>query len=191
MLLNSYFSNLFSFFMLLCAGLMSSFAGLSYAASDNSTATSSDERLEPSVRSVKSALDIGYINISLGGLVCYQKPEHITLWRENSQRAEYLRLKNITTEQQVNLRWLAGQEHLAWPVDKLSVHDGTTYLLKMGNLAEIVVFYQMPADLQTITEQNQWLQEQRCRVQIAESNAAETPPESAPEPPNPPPEKAS
>jgi len=121
------------------------------------------ERYAPPMRSANKAnLNVGQINVSVGGNICYQSPEAISLWRDNAQQPEKVIIKNTSTNQKVALLWQANKHALDWPVNKLPVNDSTSYLIKTQHIAEIIVLYQIPETLQDITSQNIWLNKQGC-----------------------------
>lgn len=121
------------------------------------------ERFGPPVRGGhKIPAQVGVIAISAGSRVCYLSPETIRLWRTDADQAARLEIKNTSTQQKARLIWPAGQQSLAWPVDKMPVTNGTSYLLSTESFAEVVSLYQIPADLTDQAAQSEWMRQQGC-----------------------------
>ncbi len=158
--------------LMMCLGLSVLTGGVQ--ATESSTSTT-NERFGPPVRSssVSSTLGLGQIDVQQGGYFCYQYPENTQLWRAQATRAERLSVTNTSTHQKIKLLWPAEQHLLTWPIELLPIQDGTNYLIKRQERADIIVLYQMPENLDNMAAQKKWLEQHHCRIDWPQASTHE------------------
>ncbi|MDM8546660.1 hypothetical protein QUF61_09230 [Candidatus Venteria ishoeyi] len=133
------------------------------AGSEEQEIIESSERFGPPVRSSnKTGLGIGWVDITYGGTVCYFSSQTVYLWRPQTNKPEKVYLKNTSTQEKLRINWAFGKQSMPWPQKRLSLSNGTSYLLSSDGGTEVITFYQVPEDLTNKVDQNTWMREQGC-----------------------------
>ncbi|RKZ42525.1 MAG: hypothetical protein DRQ49_01575 [Gammaproteobacteria bacterium] len=116
--------------------------------------------------------DIWALNICETSKFCYVQPENVSLWLSEDKRAEWVDwvfIKDSVSHKEVELRWSASKQTLAWPwqIKRMPIQSGKLYLIKRkGDMTyNEVILYQIPANLSK-EEQKDWMREKGCIPQV-------------------------
>ena len=112
------------------------------------------------------------VNICQSQTVCYVQPEEVHLWLPEHKRSglmnDRLLIKNMASQTVMIASWAASKPTLGWPVLKMPLESGTTYLigLNMGGHYSLkkFVFHQIPSHL-PVSEQVAAMKEKGCTEQ--------------------------
>ncbi len=75
--------------------------------------------------------DLWAIDTSRSGDFCYTNQSQLSLWRAEANKAWMISIKNHATQEEIQLRWPAGQTQLPWPVQKMPLAANTPYMIEV------------------------------------------------------------
>ena len=104
---------------------------------------------------------------------CYPVPEEVNLWQPQHKRArgtKRLLIKNIQTQQKVELTWKASEETIGWPLETMPIDSENGYLIQLKKrriyFEREIYLYQVPEHLTTSVEKMAWMTQQGCTWQV-------------------------
>jgi len=110
------------------------------------------------------------LNICQSNKFCYAAPDKVSLWLEKRPKGTVrVLVKNMDTSDSIELSWKTSDATtLDWP-KKVPISSGAIYNIKIWKrkftFEKEISLYQIPAELETITEKAEWMKKNGCKSQ--------------------------